>query len=94
MMFCSTFSSETSWKDWKMKPMLRRRKMVRFSSRMENRFWPSIRTVPEVGVSRAPMQLSRVLLPEPDSPTTAANSPFSREKDTFFRASTFASPLP
>ena len=77
-----------------MNPIFRRRKMVRFSSPIENRFCPSIWTSPEVGVSRAPMQLSRVLLPEPDSPTTAANSPFSREKDTFFKASTLASPLP
>ena len=53
-----------------------------------------MRIWPEVGVSSAPMQLSRVLLPEPDSPTTAANSPRHREKDTCFSASTFASPVP
>ena len=53
-----------------------------------------MKIVPEVGVSKAPMQFSKVLFPEPDSPTTAANSPFSRENDTFFKASTFASPFP
>ena len=48
--------------------MLRRRKIVRFSSFMENRFCPSMRTLPEVGVSRAPMQFSRVLFIEKKLP--------------------------
>ena len=61
---------------------------------MENKFCRSINIDPDVGVSNAPIQFSNVLFPDPDSPTTAANSPFSSEKDTFFKASTFASPFP
>ena len=47
-----------------------------------------------MGLSKAPIQLRSVLLPDPDSPTTAANSPFSKQNDTFFNASTLAFPFP
>jgi hypothetical protein len=38
--------------------------------------------VPQVGVSREEMQLSSVVLPEPDSPTIASTSPGHRSKLT------------
>ena len=53
-----------------------------------------MRISPEVGVSSAPIQFKSVLLPEPDSPTTAQKVPFSSEKDTFFKALTCVSPVP
>ena len=61
---------------------------------MEKISLPSIKTCPFVGVSKAPRVLNNVVLPEPDSPTTATNSPFAILKETFFRASTRASPSP
>ena len=51
-----------------------------------------LRSVPRD--ARIALSQRKVLFPEPDSPTTAANSPFSSEKDTFFKAFTFASPFP
>ena len=68
--------------------------MVRSSSFIVKRLFPSIVIMPEVGTSNAPMQFNSVLFPDPDSPTTATNSPFSREKDTSFKASTFTAPVP
>ena len=46
----------------------------------------SMNTLPEVGVSSAPIIFSSVLLPEPDSPTTATNSPLGTEKVASFKA--------
>ena len=40
------------------------------------------------------VQVSSVLLPEPDSPTTATYSPLGTEKLTSFKALTAVSPLP
>ncbi len=40
------------------------------------------------------MTLSSVLLPEPDAPITARNSPFCTEKDTPASARVTALPLP
>jgi hypothetical protein len=37
----------------------------------------SMTTLPEVGLSRQPMSCSRVVLPEPEGPTRAVNSPLS-----------------
>ena len=93
-MFCSTSSSSMRWKDWKIKPIFCLRKMVRLFSVIEKRSSPSRYTFPPVGASSPPMQFRRVLLPEPDSPTTAANSPRSMEKETSRRARTAASPFP
>ena len=94
MMFCSTDSSGIRLNAWKIKPMFLRRKMVRAFSFMAKVFFSLMKTSPEVGVSRAPIMFSRVLLPEPDSPTMATNSPLGTEKVTSFKACTAASPLP
>src|SRR5699024_8388874 len=93
-MFCSTVSSGIRLKLWKIKPMFRRRNTVRLRSFIEKISLPSMNTFPEVGVSSAPIMFSSVLLPEPDSPTIATNSPFGTEKVACFKASTVASPVP
>ena len=77
-----------------MNPMFCLLKIVRFFSDREKKSSPSSQTFPDVGSSSPPIQFKSVLFPEPDSPITAANSPFSREKDTSFNASTRASPVP
>ena len=74
--------------------MLLRRNTVRASSRMEKMSRPSICTVPAEGVSSAPIMFRSVLLPEPDCPTMATNSPRSTEKLTFLSACTAVSPAP
>lgn len=78
----------------KIKPIFRRRKIVRFRSSIAKISLPSISTLPDAGMSNAPIILSSVLFPEPDSPTIATYSPFGTEKLTFFSAFTAVSPLP
>ena len=43
---------------------------------------PSIDTVPVVGTSMQPIMLRMVVLPLPDGPAIAVNSPFPIEMDT------------
>ena len=93
-MFCSTVNSGMRLNAWNTKPMFRRRKMVSSRFFMAKISRPSRNTLPEVGRSSPPSRLSRVLLPEPLSPTTATNSPFGTEKFTFFSACTAVSPEP
>ena len=47
---------------------------------------PSMRTWPFVGLSKSPIILSNVDLPEPELPTIKMNSPFFTENETFFKA--------
>ena len=54
---------------------------------------PSMKTRPELGLSSAPTMLRSVLLPEPDAPTTATNSPGSTQKSTPRKAQVIM-PLP
>ena len=61
-------------------------------SRTLARSFPDSVTLPAVGRSRAARIFRRVVLPEPDSPMMATNSPSSTEKDTSLRASTFCPP--
>jgi hypothetical protein len=61
---------------------------------MEKISFPLMTTLPDVGVSSAPIIFKSVLFPEPDSPTIATYSPFGTENETFFNAFTAASPLP
>ena len=53
---------------------------------------PSIRTVPSVGESSAPMMFSSVVLPLPEGPSTTVNSPGSTVRSTPSRAVTVLSP--
>ena len=45
-------------------------------------------TLPDVGLSRAPIMLSRVDLPLPEGPTIETNSPFLMERFSPLRATT------
>ena len=54
---------------------------------------PARRSVPEVGRSRQPRMFISVLLPEPDAPITATNSPSSMSSDTPASACTVCAPM-
>ena len=62
-------------KNWKMNPILRRRKSVRWFSPSAVRFWPSSQMEPLSARSIPLMRLSSVLLPLPLLPRMATNSP-------------------
>ena len=75
----STFSyadsSGSRPKDWNTKPILCRRSSVSSASLMSVRSRSSNRICPDVGLSSPAIRFSRVVLPEPDLPTTAMNRP-------------------
>src|SRR5690606_19640573 len=62
-------------KPWKMKPIFWLRRRERASSPRWLTSWPSSRYWPLVKVSSSPAMLRKVVLPEPDGPVTATNSP-------------------
>ena len=62
---------------WKMKPMVRERRMAPWSSERPETSWPSRWYLPEVGLSKSPKICIRVDLPEPEGPMMATNSPSS-----------------
>ena len=74
----STFSSAVKawmrWWNWNTKPIELRRSAVRPSSSMCRVGLPSRKSSPSLGRSSRPTRLSRVLLPEPEAPTSAAKS--------------------
>ena len=75
----ATFSSAVivaiRWKDWKTMPTRSRRSMASSSSVMVPRSRPATETRPSVARS-SPAATSRVeVLPDPDGPTTATDSP-------------------
>ena len=45
---------------------------------------PSITIVPDVGVSKPPIDRNNVVLPQPDGPSSEKNSPRRMSSDTFF----------
>jgi hypothetical protein len=73
--FSYAVSTGTRLYAWKMKPTVSRRNSAAppFDSPEMSR--PAISTVPLVGASSAPMMFSSVVLPEPDGPASAVNSP-------------------
>ena len=79
-------------KAWKTKPMCRARYAVRSRSDMEQMSRPSMSTSPPLKRSRPARQLSSVVLPEPDGPTTATISPRATSRSTPRSASTTAAP--
>ena len=79
-------------KSWNTNPSRARRKAARSRSRMAERGFPSSTTSPAVGRSRAARIFSRVVLPDPDSPMMATNSPASTVKSTSVRAWTWFPP--
>ncbi len=74
-MFCSTLSTETRLKLWKMKPIVCRRRSVSARSVSRRVSLPATSTEPDVGVSTQPIRLSSVVLPLPDGPAIDRNSP-------------------
>ena len=58
-----------------MKPMRRERKVASSASESVQTSVPSSRSLPSVGLVKAPSMAIRVDLPEPDRPTIETNSP-------------------
>src|SRR5690606_24821395 len=83
--FSSAVSEGSSWKLWNTKPTLSPRTLARPSSSSCASAAPSRCTVPSLGRSRPASRESRVLLPEPEAPTTATVSPCSMRKSTSSR---------
>src|ERR1035437_3438063 len=80
-------------KNWKMKPILSRRKRVRSSSERSATDWPSMRIWPEVGRSSPPIRLRSVDFPEPDGPTRETISPRAMCRSMASSAATWRLPL-
>jgi len=92
--FSSAFSIGSRLKNWKTKPMCRRRSFVRSVSLSSVMFVPAMVTVPVVGLSSPARMCISVDLPEPDGPITAVSCPFGTSRETPRRASTAVSPSP
>src|SRR5215207_9726594 len=75
--FSTTVSVGKSWKNWNTRPTLRPRQEDSPDSDNEPRSAPTTRTVPLVGRSIPASRFSSVVLPLPDRPTMATNSPFA-----------------
>ena len=56
-----------------------------------SQFLPSIIMLPSFCFSKPAIMLKIVDLPHPDGPSSTKNSPFSTEKETFFKTGTFVS---
>jgi hypothetical protein len=70
-----------------MKPMRRERKVASSASESVQTSVPSSRSVPSVGLVKAPSMAIRVDFPEPDRPTIDTNSPTSSSRVTSRTAS-------
>ena len=93
-MFSSAVSTGIRLKNWKMKPSLSRRSLVRSPSSRSVISTPSSTTEPEVGRSSPARMCISVDLPEPDGPMIALKRPRSKATLTPASASTAASPSP
>ena len=71
VMFSAAFSVGSRLNVWKMKPILSRRSWVSARSLSVVISWPSIHTLPAVGLSRPARMCISVDLPEPDGPMMA-----------------------
>ena len=80
--FSVAFRTGMRLKNWKTKPMLRRRRRVSSPSDRVARSSSPMRTTPLVGRSSPPMRFSSVDLPQPLGPMIATNSPVSTENET------------
>ncbi|MNY74096.1 hypothetical protein D3C86_2130430 [compost metagenome] len=78
---------------WKTKPRCSRRKAVSSCSLSLPTSRPARRKVPEVGRSRPPMRFRSVLLPLPELPTSATNSPAWMVSERSSRAVTVPAPM-
>ena len=93
-MFSSAVSIGSRLKNWKTKPMWRRRSLVRSESFRVVISVPEISTVPVVGLSSPAMMCISVDLPEPDGPITAVSLRSPTSSETPLSASTAVSPAP
>jgi hypothetical protein len=92
--FSSAVSIGSRLKNWKTKPMWRRRSFVRSLSFSVLSSTPSIATEPLLGRSSPARMCISVDLPEPDGPITAVRWPRGIVSDTPRSASTAVSPAP
>jgi len=86
--FSTTLSNGTRLNDWNTNPVRSRRSRVASSSDSRPIGAPSSSTSPLVGRSSPPSSWSNVLLPDPDGPISATNSPASTCRLTPRTAST------
>ena len=93
-MFSSAVSIGRRLKNWKTKPIERRRSLVRSLSPRWVISVPSRTTVPEVGRSSPARMCISVDLPDPEGPMTAVSLPGSTPSVTPRSASTAVSPEP
>ena len=84
--FSSTFMPESRLYSWKTKPTLRARIFARWRSPSLVVSTSSMKRLPAVGFNSSPRRSSMVVLPLPDRPTTATNSPLSMSSVTPSRA--------
>ena len=90
--FSRTVSVGSSPKCWKTKPTFSRRRRVSAPSDSPAAGLPSRTRLPDVGVSIQPSRCSSVVLPAPDGPTMAANSPLAMVNETSWSACTVSAP--
>ncbi len=93
-MFSSAVSIGSRLKNWKTKPMWRRRSLVRSESFRFVISVPETETLPDVGLSRPARMCISVDLPEPEGPITAVSLPLSTSSEIPRSASTAVSPSP
>ena len=85
-MFSSMVRVSSRLKSWNTKPSRSRRNLASSDSDRSATLTPSSRIFPALMASMVEMQLSRVVLPEPEAPMMARNSPASTSKLTRSRA--------
>ena len=85
-MFSSRVRVSSRLKSWNTKPSRSRRNRASSRSGSSAMFSPSSRMLPALTVSMVEMQLRSVVLPLPEAPMMAMNSPFATEKLTRSRA--------
>jgi hypothetical protein len=82
----------SNWKNWNTSPTCCPRQAASPDSDREPRSAPAARTVPEVGRSIPASRFSNVVLPLPDRPTTATNSPCAMSRLRWSTATTSPAP--
>ena len=83
--FSATVKVGSSWKNWNTTPTLAPRQVAIAPSSSARTSVPSTVAPPAVGRSMPAMRLSRVVLPLPDCPTMATNSPSETTRSTSSR---------